>query len=70
MSAANGYLVRLGDVAKVELGADSSRFRARFNGKNAIPLGIVKQAVANPLEISAALKTMLPRDHPHLAARA
>ena len=57
---ANGYLVRLGDVAKVELGADSSRFRARYNGKNAIPLGIVKQAVANPLEISAALKKMLP----------
>ncbi len=57
---AGGYLVRLGDVADVELGADSSRFRARFNGKNAIPLGIVKQAVANPLEISAALKKMLP----------
>ncbi len=56
----DGYLVRLGDVAKVELGADSSRFRARFNGRNAIPLGIVKQAVANPLEISAALKKMLP----------
>jgi multidrug efflux pump len=56
----DGYLVRLGDVAEVELGADSSRFRARFNGKNAIPLGVVKQAVANPLEISAALKTMLP----------
>ena len=57
----NGYLVRLGDVARVELGADSARFRARFNGKNAIPLGIVKQAVANPLEISTAIKTMLPQ---------
>ena len=57
---ADGYLVRLGDVARVELGADSSRFRARFNGKNAIPLGIVKQAVANPLDISAAIKKMLP----------
>ena len=60
VSQAKGYLVRLGDVAKVELGADSSRFRARFNGNNAIPLGIVKQAVANPLEISAALKKLLP----------
>src|SRR6187549_2937548 len=55
-----GYLVRLGDVAKIELGADSSRFRARYNGNNAIPLGIVKQAVANPLEISAALHKLLP----------
>ncbi|MEO8160654.1 MAG: efflux RND transporter permease subunit, partial [Arenimonas sp.] len=58
--SAAGYLVRLGDVAKVELGADSSRFRARYNGNNAIPLGIVKQAVANPLEISAALRKLLP----------
>ncbi len=58
--SATGYLVRLGDVATVELGADSSRFRARFNGNNAIPLGVVKQAVANPLEISAALKKLLP----------
>jgi multidrug efflux pump len=55
-----GYLVRLGDVAKIELGADSSRFRARYNGKNAIPLGVVKQATANPLEISEALKKLMP----------
>ncbi|HEX9852573.1 MAG TPA: efflux RND transporter permease subunit [Woeseiaceae bacterium] len=54
------FLVRLGDVARIELGADSSRFRARFNGRNAVPLGIVKQAVANPLDISNALKVMLP----------
>ena len=55
------FLVRLGDVARVELGADNSRFRARFNGRNAIPLGIVKQAVANPLEISMALQELLPQ---------
>lgn len=54
------FLVRLGDVARIELGADNSRFRARFNGRNAVPLGIVKQAVANPLEISNALKVVLP----------
>ena len=55
-----GYLVRLGDIARVEIGADSGRFRARYNGKSAVPLGIVKQAVANPLEISKALQKMLP----------
>ncbi|MDH4049025.1 MAG: efflux RND transporter permease subunit [Gammaproteobacteria bacterium] len=54
------FLVRLGDVARIELGADSSRFRARFNGRNAVPLGIVKQAVANPLDISKELKVVLP----------
>ena len=56
----DNFLVRLGDVARVDLGADFSRFRARFNGRNAIPLGIVKQAVANPLDISRELKAMLP----------
>jgi len=56
----DGYLVRLRDVAKVELGSQEDRFRARYNGRDAVPLGLVKQAVANPLEISAALKKMLP----------
>ncbi|TWI10294.1 efflux RND transporter permease subunit [Aerolutibacter ruishenii] len=57
----NGYLVRLKDVAKVELGSQDDRFRARFNGVDAVPLGVVKQAVANPLQISEALKAMLPQ---------
>ena len=56
----NGHLVRLKDVARVELGAQEERFRARYNGVNAVPLAVVKQAVANPLDISSALKTMLP----------
>ncbi len=57
---ANGYPVRLRDVARVELGADQSRFRARFNGRTAVPLAIVKQATANPLTISQDLKKILP----------
>jgi multidrug efflux pump len=57
----DGTLVRLKDVAKVELGQQEERFRARYNGKNAVPLGIVKQAVANPLDISEALEVMLPQ---------
>ena len=61
-TAANGgYLVRLKDVARVELGAQEQRFRARFNGQNAVPLAVVKQAVANPLDISAAIKQLLPQ---------
>ena len=56
----NGARIRLRDVARVELGQQEDRFRARFNGKNAVPLGIVKQAVANPLDISVALQKMLP----------
>ncbi len=56
----DNFLVRLGDVARIELGADSARFRARFNRRNAVPLAIIKQAVANPLDISDALKVLLP----------
>ena len=54
------FLVRLGDVARVELGADNARFRARHNGNAAVPLAIVKQATANPLDISRALNIMVP----------
>ncbi|KGM56847.1 multidrug transporter AcrB [Lysobacter arseniciresistens ZS79] len=61
LGQSNGYLVRLRDVAKVELGAQQERFRARYNGVNAVPLGITKQAVANPLEISAALQELVPQ---------
>ncbi len=57
----DGYLVRLRDVAQVELGAQEERFRARYNGVNAVPLAVVKQAVANPLDISEDLKAMLPK---------
>lgn len=60
-ASGNNYLVRLRDVARIELGAQEERFRARFNGENAVPLAIVKQAVANPLDISAAVKDLLPQ---------
>jgi multidrug efflux pump len=56
----DGYLVRLGDVARVELGADNQRFIGRFNGNPTVPLGIVKQSVANPLDIAKAVRDALP----------
>jgi len=61
LSNSNGSLVRLRDVARVELGSEEERFRSRYNGVNAVPLAVVKQAVANPLDISAGLKKMLPQ---------
>ncbi|CAG4969222.1 efflux RND transporter permease subunit [Novilysobacter luteus] len=61
LGESNGYLVRLKDVARIELGAQQERFRARYNGVNAVPLGITKQAVANPLEISEALEVLIPQ---------
>src|SRR3990172_2074816 len=57
---ATGYLVRLGDVGHAELGALDERRIVRFNGKPAIALGVVKQATANPLEVSSAVRAVLP----------
>ena len=59
-TGADGYAVRVRDVARVELGADQARFIARYNGRTAVPLGGVKQATANPLQIAEDLKTLLP----------
>ncbi len=56
----SGYLVRLSDVARVELGALDERRLTRFNGKSSVGLGIVKQSVANPLDVSKELRARLP----------
>ncbi len=57
---ANGYLVRLADVGHAELGPLDERLVVRFNGKPAIALGVIKQATANPLEVSNAVNKILP----------
>ncbi|MFO7477203.1 MAG: efflux RND transporter permease subunit, partial [Methyloceanibacter sp.] len=56
----NGYLVRLREVGYAELGALDERRIVRFNGQPAIALGVVKQATANPLEVSEAVRQVLP----------
>lgn len=52
----DGYLVKLGEIAKVELTADDDETEFRGNGKNMIGLGIVKQSKANTLEVARAAK--------------
>ncbi|MCP5325677.1 MAG: efflux RND transporter permease subunit [Oceanospirillaceae bacterium] len=56
-----GYLVRIADVAKVEVGPADERMISRFKGQNAVALGVVKQSTANPLDVSAAVRELLPR---------
>lgn len=55
-----GYLVRLGDVARVEIGPKDERIVARYNGNPAIALGVIKQSTANPLDVSAAVESAFP----------
>lgn len=56
----NGYFVRLKDVAHIEVAPKEKRQIARFNGKEAIALGVVKQSTANPLDVSKKLNALLP----------
>ncbi|MDQ4136382.1 MAG: efflux RND transporter permease subunit [Pseudomonadota bacterium] len=52
----NGYLVRLGEVARVEVGAEDSRFEFYQSGRTAIGLGIVRQSTANTLSVADAVR--------------
>ncbi len=57
---ADGFLVRLSDIGRAEIGAVEVRRTTRFDGRTAVTLGIVKQSTANPLEVSAAVRELLP----------
>jgi len=57
----DGYLVRLKDVGEARIGALDERTITRFMGNPAVAMGVVKQSTANPLEVSAAVKTTLPQ---------
>lgn len=57
----DGYLVRLSDVGRAELGAADERNSVRVNGNPAVGLGIVKQSTANTLEVGRAVKAEIPK---------
>jgi multidrug efflux pump len=59
--AKGSYPVRIADLGRVEIGAASERSSVRFNGRPAVALGVIKQATANPLELSRALRAELPK---------
>ena len=61
VKAVNGFQVRIGDVARVEQGPQLERTSTRLNGKDAITLGVIRNATANPLDLSAAVRAMIPR---------
>jgi len=61
LKTAGGLQVTLGDVAKVELATADVRRESRYEGATSISIGIVKQAVANPLDVANAVNAVLPR---------
>ncbi|MEQ5802620.1 efflux RND transporter permease subunit [Halomonas sp. H10-9-1] len=64
--ADDGYLVRLGDISRVEIGAVEERTIFRGNGTPMVGLGMVKQSTANVLEISREVQAEMARQQPGL----
>lgn len=52
----DGRLIRVGDVAKVELGTGDITSVLRYNGKEGVAIGLVKASGANILDLSKAVK--------------
>lgn len=57
----DGYVVRLGDVAKVELASAERRAYFRSNGENNVGLGVVKTSTANALDVARATRAEAER---------
>ena len=62
----DGQLVRLGDVARIELAAESERALARANAQAAVSLGISQQSKANTVELSRGIRKEIKEVKPTL----
>ncbi len=56
-----GYLVRLGEVAKVEIAAEDERSEFRIDGQVSVGLGIIKQSKANTLAVAEGARAVATR---------
>ncbi|MCH2038560.1 MAG: efflux RND transporter permease subunit, partial [Rickettsiales bacterium] len=54
----DGYLVRLGDVARVELGVEEDRTFFRGNEVPMVGIGVIKQSTANTIDVSSQVKQL------------
>lgn len=59
--SSDGYAVRLGDLARVELGAENPRGFFRANGIPSLGLGIVRTSTANTLDVATGVKAEVAR---------
>jgi multidrug efflux pump len=58
---ASGFPVKIRDVARVEEAAADERSAVRLNGRDAISAGVIRQATANPLDLSTGVRKMIPK---------
>jgi len=60
VSNTNGQLVRLRDIANVELGPEDERSILRYQSKPAIAIGVVRQSKSNLVEVADGIRAALP----------
>ncbi|MEW6194189.1 MAG: efflux RND transporter permease subunit [Bacteroidota bacterium] len=60
VSQKGNNIVRLRDVADVQVGAEDERTVARWNGQPAVGLGIVKQSKASTVDVADEVRASLP----------
>ena len=56
----NGRLVKLRDIARVELGAQDERTVMRYKGTPAVAVGVVRQSKANLIQVANEIQKALP----------
>ena len=68
LKTASGHVVRLRDVARIEQAAASERSSVRLNGVPSVSMGVIRQATANPLEVAAGVREVIPKIQQDLPA--
>ena len=61
IKSVNGFSVKVRDVARVEEGAADERTAVRLNGRSAVAVGVIRQATANPLDLSSGVREAIPK---------
>src|SRR5207302_7621452 len=64
----NGTVVRLGDIADVQLGAETYDQEVRFNGETAVFIGIYTLPTANTLDVMKKVRAAVPEIQAQLPA--
>ena len=57
----NGFSVKVRDVARVQEAAAEERTAVRLNGRPAVAVGVIRQATANPLDLSKGVRDAIPK---------
>ncbi|HET9710092.1 MAG TPA: efflux RND transporter permease subunit [Gemmatimonadales bacterium] len=60
VASQGGQLIKLKDVARVELGPEDDRSIFRYNGNPSVAIGVVRQSKANLIQVAQRIRDALP----------